>query len=225
MTVLTHEQAAGTPGRLASYRFTHRVDFPARFASHSSDALFELEYGPDGTGTDCDAPQQYTEKQLVDLATWRRLLVSGARTDAAAYRTALDTVREAWMQYSFRYIDGPDLPYPFDLPETRPESVIVEDGHRVPDCEGWCQRGDACSTAVAEHTVDGHGRLICELYAAPGEPTKAVVFTHDLKADATLLRTSDPAALQTLASEFYRFAGRIEHAAYVLGQIQQQEAK
>lgn len=91
-------------------------DFPARFEGLSSDSLFVLEYGPDGTGTDTDAPRDHIEQLLVVLAEWRHQLLEGRRADADAYRAALDAVREAWLQYSFRWVGGPDLPCPFDLP-------------------------------------------------------------------------------------------------------------
>ncbi|WP_406360312.1 hypothetical protein OID55_10895 [Streptomyces sp. NBC_00715] len=95
------------------------IDFPARFAGLDSDVLFGLEY-PEGTDgpSDCDAPQEYVEQLLVVLADWRARLLDGTRSDADAYRSALDSVREAWLQYSFRWIGGPALPYPFDLPRT-----------------------------------------------------------------------------------------------------------
>jgi hypothetical protein len=95
------------------------VDFPAVFAGFDSDVLFALEYpqGQDGL-SDPDAPQEYTEQLLVHLADWRSRLLDGTRTDAGAYRAALDAVREAWLQYSFRWVGGPNLPYPFDLPRT-----------------------------------------------------------------------------------------------------------
>lgn len=94
------------------------IDFPARFTGFDSDVLFALEYpqGQDGP-SDCDAPQEYVERLLVVLADWRARLLDGTRTDADAYRAALDSVREAWLQYSFRWVDGPNLPYPFDLPQ------------------------------------------------------------------------------------------------------------
>ena len=92
------------------------IDFPARFEGLSSDRLFELEYGPDGTGSNPDAAQEYVEQLLVVLADWRARLLDGSHTDTDAYRAALDSVREAWLQYSFRWVGGPDLPYPFDLP-------------------------------------------------------------------------------------------------------------
>jgi hypothetical protein len=94
------------------------IDFPARFEGLSADKLFDLEYGPDGTGTDCDAPQEYIEQLLVVLADWRARLLDGTRADADDYRAALDSVREAWLQYSFRWVGGPNLPTTFDLPRT-----------------------------------------------------------------------------------------------------------
>lgn len=96
------------------------IDFPARFVGLDSDVLFELEYGTPESGSgrsDPDAPQEYVEQLLVVLADWRARLLDGSRKDADAYRAALDAVREAWLQYSFRWVDGPNLPYPFDLPQ------------------------------------------------------------------------------------------------------------
>lgn len=96
------------------------VDFPALFAGLTSDALFALEYpqGQDGPSNP-DAAQEYVEQLLAHLADWRARLLDGSRTDADTYRTALDAVREAWLQYSFRWVGGPDLPYPFDLPKVQ----------------------------------------------------------------------------------------------------------
>lgn len=106
---------------MARLSFTVSVDFPARFEGLSSDRLFELEYGAPESGSgqsDPDAPQEYVEQLLVVLADWRARLLDGSRTDTDAYRVALDSVREAWLQYSFRWVGGPELPYPFDLPAT-----------------------------------------------------------------------------------------------------------
>lgn len=93
------------------------IDFPARFTDFDSDTLFELEYGPDGTDSDTDAPRDYVEQLLVVLADWRARLLDGSRTDADDYQRCLNAVREAWLQYSFRWVGGPNLPYPFDLPQ------------------------------------------------------------------------------------------------------------
>lgn len=94
------------------------VNFPRLFAGLGSDVLFALEYpaGQDGP-SNCDAPQEYIEQLLVTLADWRQRLLDGSRTDTDDYRVALDSVREAWLQYSFRWVGGPELPYPFDLPQ------------------------------------------------------------------------------------------------------------
>lgn len=95
------------------------IDYAARFAGLDSDTLFELEYGTPESGSgrsDPDAPREYVEQLLVVLADWRQQILAGARTDADDYRAALDAVREAWLQHSFRWVDGPNLPYPFDLP-------------------------------------------------------------------------------------------------------------
>ncbi|WP_405580646.1 hypothetical protein [Streptomyces sp. NBC_01092] len=94
------------------------IDYAARFEGLSSDRLFELEYpsGDYGRPEDSDAPRDYVEQLLVVLADWRQALLDGTRTDADDYRRSLDSVREAWLQYSFRWVGGPNLPYPFDLP-------------------------------------------------------------------------------------------------------------
>ncbi|MBT2493679.1 hypothetical protein J7E96_35305 [Streptomyces sp. ISL-96] len=88
------------------------IDYAARFAGLSSDTLFALEeeHG------DCDAPRDYVEQLLVVLTDWRAEIVAGRSSNAPAYERALNAVREAWLQYDFRYKGGPDLPYPFDLP-------------------------------------------------------------------------------------------------------------
>ncbi|MGW7598142.1 hypothetical protein [Streptomyces antimycoticus] len=100
------------------------IDYAARFEGLDSDVLFELEYGTPESGSgrsDPDAPQEYVEQLLIVLADWRARFLDGSRTDADDYRRCLDAVREAWLQYSFRWVDGPNLPYPFDLPRTEAE--------------------------------------------------------------------------------------------------------
>jgi hypothetical protein len=95
------------------------IDYAARFEGLSSDTLFALEY-PSGDldrPEDSDAPRDHVEQLLVVLADWRQRLLDGSRTDVAEYRRCLDAVREAWLQYSFRWTNGPNLPYPFDLPQ------------------------------------------------------------------------------------------------------------
>ncbi|MEV5131656.1 hypothetical protein AB0K87_14410 [Streptomyces sp. NPDC053705] len=95
------------------------IDYAARFEGLSSDRLFEIEYGGlsrDLDNSDPDAVTDYVEQLLVVLADWRGRLLDGSRTDADDYRRCLDAVREAWLQHSFRWVGGPDLPYPFDLP-------------------------------------------------------------------------------------------------------------
>ncbi|MGP4008149.1 hypothetical protein [Streptomyces sp. 4N124] len=97
------------------------ADYAARFEGLDSDVLFELEYGTAESGSgqsDPDAPQEFVEQLLVVLADWRQALLAGSRADADDYRRCLDAVREAWLQHSFRWVGGPDLPYPFDLPRT-----------------------------------------------------------------------------------------------------------
>lgn len=88
------------------------IDYAARFEGLDSDALFEVE---ERTG-DCDAVSEHVEQLVVVLADWRTRLVDGSRNDGDDYRRCLNTVREAWLQCSFRWSGGPVLPYPFDLP-------------------------------------------------------------------------------------------------------------
>ncbi|MEV5611524.1 hypothetical protein [Streptomyces sp. NPDC052225] len=94
------------------------IDFATRFSGLDSDALFALEYprGQDGP-SDCDAPQEYVEQLLVVLADWRARLLAGSRTDVDDYQRCLTAVREAWLQYSFRWVGGPNLPDTFELPQ------------------------------------------------------------------------------------------------------------
>lgn len=93
------------------------INFASLFAGLDSDRLFALEYpdGQDGSSYP-DLPQEHVERLLVALADWRGRLLDGSRADADDYQRCLNAVREAWLQYSFRWADGPDLPYPFDLP-------------------------------------------------------------------------------------------------------------
>ena len=97
------------------------IDYAARFEGFDSDRLFELEYGglphDDIDNSDPDAASDHVEQLLVVLATWRQELLAGARTDSDDFRRCLNAVREAWLQYSFRWVGGPNLPYPFDLPQ------------------------------------------------------------------------------------------------------------
>jgi hypothetical protein len=101
------------------------IDYAARFDGFDSDRLFELEYGlergADGPydidRSDPDQASEYVEQLLVVLSDWRQALLNGSRADADDYRRCLDAVREAWLQYSFRCVSGPTLPYPFDLPQ------------------------------------------------------------------------------------------------------------
>lgn len=95
------------------------IDYAARFEGFDSDRLFELEYGGlphDIDNSDPDAASDYVEQLLAVLADWRQRLLDGSRTDDDDYQRCLDAVREAWLQYSFRWVGGPNLPYPFDLP-------------------------------------------------------------------------------------------------------------
>lgn len=120
------------------------IDFAARFASLDSDVLFDLE-----DAADCDTASKFVESLLIVLAEWRPRVVAmladapeWAVPEAAAYRRALDRTREAWLQYSFRWAGGPELPWPFDLPEAvspqvgqvtdtgKPLTRISRPGHR-----------------------------------------------------------------------------------------------
>jgi hypothetical protein len=91
---------------------TH-VDYAARFEGFDSDTLFELEH----RRGEMDDASDHVEQLLVVLADWRQEILAGRRVDEDDYRRCLDAVREAWLQYSFRWTGGPNLPYPFDLPQ------------------------------------------------------------------------------------------------------------
>lgn len=99
----------------------------------------------------------------------------------------------------------------------------VSDGHRVPGCEGHYDDG-TCSTEIADVAISDLAQLVIELYADPGEPAKLVAFTFDRKADATILRTSDPAQVQALADKFHEIGNDLVRAARVLGEINKREA-
>lgn len=103
------------------------VDHAARFAALDSDVLFALEDSDNE-----DAPTAYIESLLIVLADWRGHLVTllanapaWSIPEVAAYQRALSRTREAWVQYSFRWTGGPDLPYPFDLPEPAPKGAAA----------------------------------------------------------------------------------------------------
>ncbi|BBA99256.1 hypothetical protein RVR_5797 [Actinacidiphila reveromycinica] len=95
------------------------VDYASRFAALDSDVLFDVE---DADGT--DAPHAYVESLLIVLADWRRHLVgllaeapAWSIPEVTAYERALSRTREAYMQWSFRWQNGPVLPHSFDLPQ------------------------------------------------------------------------------------------------------------
>ena len=104
------------------------VDHAARFAALDVDLLFGLE----NQAGDPDAPHAHIESLLIVLAEWRprivALLAAGPAwsiPEVAAYERALSRTREAYMQWSFRWEGGPDLPDTFDLPEP-PASNFAE---------------------------------------------------------------------------------------------------
>ncbi|MFF7949392.1 hypothetical protein [Streptomyces griseorubiginosus] len=254
MTVLTQAMAAGTPGRLAPYSYQPRPSaaaiyhravsgYAAKFDINGR-SLRQLEIREGST----DAPRDHVE-DLHNLlhGPWRAAIerFDNTVTDAdyravadlpdthprhVAYldaSSAMDTwlacekrLHEAWMDWSL------DLTGTVDIPEPPgPEPVVVEDGHRVPDCTGYCAQDEVCAVELADLGSDKDDQhLVVEVYAEPDEPVKAVVFTFGLASDATLLRTTDPAELQRKADELHQFASRINHAAYVLDQLQKREA-
>ncbi|MFJ6293237.1 hypothetical protein ACIQJX_07735 [Streptomyces griseoviridis] len=255
MTVLTRAMAAGTPGRLAPYSHTTRTDavsrylletagYQARFDGLTGHSLRRLEIRTGNT----DAPRDLVETLHAVLhGPWKWAIdrfeenVTGADFTAVAhlpwdhprtiaYRKAsssMDTwhackesLHEAWMDWSLDLTGTVEIPDP-----PGPDPVEVENGHRVPDCTGYCIQDGVCTTEVADLGDDTSGHLVTEVYAAPGEPVKAVVFAFDFASDATLLRTDDPAKLQKTGDLFHQFASRISYAAHILEQLQQKETK
>lgn len=89
--------------------------YAARFEGLSADTLFEVE----DSRREPDDAREYVEQLLVVLADWRRVLIEQGAGETAEYTRCLNTVREAWLQYSFRWVGGPELPYPFDLPQAQ----------------------------------------------------------------------------------------------------------
>lgn len=254
MTVLTNAVAAGIPGRLAPYRYEiapSPVDvyldatagIEALFAEISGDYYRDLETRTRNT----DAPRERTEYLLGKLDVWKKAIdrfddtVTGAdfakirhlpdtdsrRIGYLAANTAIDRWLACREKLHAAFIDWSlDLTGTVEIPDPPgPDPVEVEDGHRVPDCTGHCAQDETCSAELADLGNDTDGHLVAEIYAEPGKPVQAVVFTFDLRNDTTLLRTDDPAELRRKADEFYQFAGGIERAAYVLDQLKKQEAK
>jgi hypothetical protein len=103
------------------------VDYAARFAALDSDVLFDVE-----EQGDCEAARNYVESLLIVLTEWRTRVVGllaetpaeWAVPEVGEYQRALNRTREAWLQFNFRYQGGPDLPWPFDLPQTVARSPI-----------------------------------------------------------------------------------------------------
>jgi hypothetical protein len=137
-----------------------------------------------------------------------------------AWLAARDRLHVAWMDWSLDLTGTVEIADP-----PGPDPVEVEDGHRVPDCTGWCAQDDVCAVELADLGADDDNHLVVEVYAEPDEPVKAVVFTFGYTSDATLLRTTDPAELRRKADDFHQFASRINHAAYVLEQLHKQEGR
>jgi len=252
VTVLTLAQAAGIPGRLAPYRYVPAPSpvevynrATAGYAKKyevSGHSLRRLEIESGST----DEPRDHVE-DLYNLlhGPWKQAIARfDATVTAADYQavaglpwddprsiafrnasSAMDTwlacekrLHEAWMDWSLDLTGTVEV---LDLPG--PDPVVVEEGHRVPDCTGFCAQDDVCAAELADLGTDEDGRLVVEVYAEPDEPVKAVVFTFDLKSDTTVLRTADPDELRRKADEFHQFASRMNHAAYVLDQLQKQE--
>lgn len=254
MTVLTNAVAAGTPGRLAPYRYTpysiavflyhlETAGFEARFNGLTGDSLRQLEVDT----RDTSAPSSHAEYLHDTLTAWKGAIEDFDRsvTDAdyravaglpwdhprtIAYRSAssaMDTWHACREKLHAAFIDWSlDLTGTIDVPEPAGlDPVVVADGHRVPDCTGHCAADGCCSAEIGSINVDHAGELVVELYADEGDQPTGVVYTFDADHDGTLLRTTNPAELRRKADEFYRFAGRIEQAAHVLDQLQQREAK
>lgn len=255
MSILTQAMAAGTPGRLAPYSYTTRVDavslylletagYEARFDGLSGDSLRQLETDTQNT----DAPHERVHYLHDTLTAWKGAIdaFDQTATDAdyqavanlpwdhprtVAYRTASsamdtwhacrETLHTAFMDWSFDLTGT--VPVDWEPPATEP--VAVPDGHRVPDCTGYCVQDQVCAVELADMPADGDGHLVVELYAEPDQPATVVAFTFDLKADTTLLRTSDSTQVKALADKFYRLGNDLTRAAHILQQLQEREAK
>lgn len=254
MTVLTHAMVAGLPGFLAPYRYTTRIDavslylmetagYEARFHDLTGDSLRQIETG---TG-DTDAPHRHVEYLNDTLTAWKGAIdafdtaVTVADYEAVAHlpwnhpRTAAyhkassamdrwhacrEAMHTAFMDWSFDLTGTVPVEY-----DPEPEPVVVPDGHRVPDCTGHCAQDEVCATELADLATEEDGHLVVELYAEPDQPAQVVVFTFDLKTDATILRTDDPAKLQALADKFFKLGNDLIGAAHTLDQIRRQEAQ
>jgi hypothetical protein len=247
--------AAGIPGRLAPYRYETRpsaVDvfhratagYIRKFEELSGHFLRQLEIRTGSTDEPRDlvedlynvlhGPYREAIERFENTVTDADYLaVAGLPADdprltayVAAF-SAMDTwlacekrLHAAWMDWSL------DLTGTVEIPEQPgPDPVVPDDGHRVPDCTGHCAQDEVCSVELADLGAGEDGRLVVEVYAEPGEPVKAVVFAFNVASDATLLRTTDPAELRTKADELHQLASRVNHAAYVLDQLQKREAK
>lgn len=254
MTVLTQAMAAGIPGRLAPYSYVlaptpvdvylkSTAGFEARFNGLSGDSLRRLE-----TDTkDTDAPASRAEYLHDTLTSWKQAIdrfdetVTGRefaairnlpdddarRVGYLAASSAMDTWLACRERLHAAFLDWSlDLTGTVEVPEPAgPEPVVVADGHRVPDCTGYCAQDDVCSASVAEVALGENGQLCVEIAAYPGEKPRAAVFAFNVSADEVHLRTSDPAEIRRKADELYRFAGQVDRAAYVLDQIQKRESK
>lgn len=103
--------------------------YEVHFVGLTGDKLFEIE-----EATDEDGPSEYVEALLRHLAKWQRELAAWQATadmskkwnqrrlerETAAYNQALNRVREAWLQWSFRHTGTASwLPESFDLPPAK----------------------------------------------------------------------------------------------------------
>ncbi|MFD7709517.1 hypothetical protein [Streptomyces sp. NPDC059786] len=254
MSVVTREQAAGLPGRLATCSYVPApgpVDvylkatagYEALFAEISGDYFRRLETE---TG-DTSAPTERTEYLHNKLETWKQAIdrfdTTVTDADFAAIRhlpehdprrvgyltanTAMDTWLACRDKLLSAFLDWSlDLTGTVHVPEPPgPDPVVVADGHRVPDCVGWCDSDDICSTQIASVPMGEEGELCLEVAAYPGKKARASVFAFNVSSDEVHLRTDDPAALVKFADQLHQFAGRIEHAAHVLQQLHQREGE
>ncbi|MGW0647858.1 hypothetical protein ACWD4T_03480 [Streptomyces umbrinus] len=253
MSVLTRAMAAGIPGRLAPYSYViaatpvdvylkTTAGFEGRFNGLSGDSLRRLEIAK---GT--DAPQRRAEYLNYTLEVWTEAInqfdtnVTDAdfarirhlpeddprRTGYLTANTAMDTWLACRERLHAAFLDWSlDLTGTVEIPEPAgPEPVVVAEGHRVPDCTGYCTQDDVCSASVAEVALGENGQLCVEIAAYPGEKPRVAVFAFNVSADEVHLRTTDPAEIRRKADELYRFAGQVDRAAYVLEQLQKRESK
>lgn len=177
----------------------------------NSDVLFELE---EQTG-DCQTPRDHVEQLLVTLAAWRAGLIDGTvpAEQATAYEQALNSVREAWLQYSFRWVGGPELPYPFDL--ATPELPSIHPSCLIPGCNGYGHEDGLCETALDSlNLVAGGANALNVTVNADGARPVELAVWQDWNGD--LIRTRNKTEARAFADRLRAFAAAVEQGAALL---------